>query len=192
MKPQILKSLGLASALIVLPGFALAQNQAGAVQLKPADAVLVQALDAKSAKPGQNVTARLTSSIETSDGVKLPSGTELLGRVDTVKASEEKGASTLSLTFNQARLKDGKTLPVKATLVGFSPAGSSDVLPGSVAPDGAFDQEPGAIGAVAMHSEVQQNVSGTLTDAHHNIRLGQGTQLMIAVGVKGQSAVVGN
>jgi hypothetical protein len=92
------------------------------MQLKPRDAVLVQALDAKSARPGQSVTAKLTSLIKTSDGVKLPSGTELFGRVDTVNGSEDKSASTLSLTFNQARLRDGKTLPVKATLVGFSPA----------------------------------------------------------------------
>jgi hypothetical protein len=124
--------------------------------------------------------------------VKPPSGTEKFGRLDTGKASEDKSASTLSLTFNQARLKDGKTLPGKTTLVGFSPAGSSDMLPDSVAPDGAFDQEPGAIGAVAIDSEVQQKVSGTLTDAHHNFRLGQGTQLMVAVGVPGQSAVLGN
>jgi hypothetical protein len=66
------------------------------------------------------------------------------------------------------------------------------MLPDSVATDGAFDQETGAIGAVAIASEMQQNVSATLTDALQNFRLDQGTQLMVAVGVQGQSAVVGN
>jgi hypothetical protein len=55
------------------------------------------------------------------------------------------------------------------------------MLPDSVAPEGAFDQETGAVGAVAIDSEAQQNVSGTLTEAHHNFPLGQGTQLMVAV-----------
>jgi len=43
-----------------------------------------------------------------------------------------------------------------------------------------------------LHSAVQQDVSGTLTDAHHNIRLGEGTQLIVAVGVQSQTAVGGN
>jgi hypothetical protein len=83
--------------------------------------------------------------------------------------------------FTQARLKNGKTLPLKAARVGFSPAGSSDMHPDSVDPDGAFDPKMGTSGTVAVDSEVQQNVSGTPTETHHNFRLDQGTQVMVAV-----------
>ena len=53
--------------------------------------------------------------------------------------------------------------------------------PDSVDPDGAFDPKMGTSGTVAVDSEVQQNVSGTPTETHHNFRLDQGTQVMVAV-----------
>lgn len=198
MKRLIWNVFGVATGLVALSGFAVAQglsqDSAQGMQLMAGNTELLHTLDTKSAAPGQNVAVKLTSSIETPQGVKLPGGTELLGRVESVKAYADNSPATLVLTFNQAHLKDGKTLAIKATLISVASADSSNGLPMAVGPDGAFEQEPGGLGAVALHSAVQQNVSGTLTDARHNIKLQTGTQLLVAVGVEssGQSAAGAN
>lgn len=191
MKRLIANALGLTAAFVALSGVAIAQDQTQTMKLMAGDTELVHTLDTKSAMPGQLVTVKLTDTIKTPEGVELPRGTELVGRVDQVKASEGKTPSKLVLTFNQAHLKDGKTLAVKATLVGFAPAGQVGELPTAVASDASFDQEPGAMGDVSLRSAVKQPVSGTLTNNHSNIKLGEGTQFLVAVGVPSSPSSAG-
>lgn len=191
MNRLIANALGLTAAFVALSGVAIAQSQTQAMNLMAGDTELVHSLDTKSAMPGQLVTVKLTDSIKTPDGIELPHGTELMGRVDQVKASEGKSPSKLVLTFSQARLKDGKTVPVKATLVGFAAAGGVGELPTTVAANASFDQEPGAMGDVALKSAVKQPVSGTLTNDHSNIKLGEGTQFLVAVGAPSSQSSAG-
>lgn len=175
-------TIALTAAVIALTGIAAAQDQSP--KLIAANSQLVRPLSSKSATQGQAVTVKLTGAIKTSAGVELPRGTELVGRVDEVKASDNKGPATLVLTFNQARLKDGKTLAVKATLVGFAPEGQAQELPVAVDSDSSFDQDPGASSGIVLHSAVQNKFSGTLTDNRHNITFAAGTQFLVAVGVQ--------
>jgi hypothetical protein len=184
MKRLISNALGFATTFIALSGLAMAQNQSTGMKLMAGNTELVSSLDTKFATQGQAVTVKLTDSIKTPEGVELPRGTELLGRVDGVKASDDKSPSTLVLTFNQARLKNDKTVAVKATLVNVASADGVNEMPGPVGPDDTFDEAPGAIRNVALHSAVKDNTSGTLTDAHKNIRLAEGTQFLVAVGVE--------
>lgn len=184
MKRRISNALGIATTFVALSGLAMAQDQSTGIKLTAGNTELVNSLDTKSATQGQAVTVKLTDSIKTPDGVELPRGTELLGRVDEVKASGDKSPSTLVLTFNQARLKNDKTVAVKATLINVASADGVNELPGPVGPDDTFDEAPGAIKNVALHSAVKDNTSGTLTDAHKNIKLAEGTQFLVAVGVE--------
>jgi hypothetical protein len=183
MKRLTLNAFGFATAVVALSGLAMAQDQSQGLKLMAGNTELVRALSTKSATQGEAVTVKLTDAIKTPEGVELPRGTELIGRVDEVKASDKKGPSTLVLTFSQARLKDGKTVAIKATLAGFAPAGGVEELPTAVAADGSFDQEPGSASGVTLHSAVQDKTSGTLTDGRRDLNFGAGTQFLVAVGV---------
>ena len=50
----------------------------------------------------------------------LPKNTVLEGHVDQVQASDHKSDSTMTVTFDKAKLKDGKELPIKATVIAVS------------------------------------------------------------------------
>lgn len=84
---------------------------------------LDRTLDANKLKPGDPVTARPEAKIRISPAVELAPSTLLLGRVDAVEPSAHHGDSTLTITFDTARLKGGPDLPIHATIlwIGNSP-----------------------------------------------------------------------
>jgi hypothetical protein len=181
MKRIALTIFGLATAVLAVSGSAVAQDKPQATQLVEGNAKLDGRLDTKSATQGEAVTAKLTDSIKTSQGVKLPRNTRLLGHVDQVKASENGSPSTLVITFDKAQLKDGNEIAIKATIVAVSPQGAPQGIPMNVASDGRFLQEADSIAGVSLHSAVQDSSSGTLTGDHRNIKLGPGTELVVAI-----------
>lgn len=195
-------SLGVSAMLIATCGYAGAQTTPQNTQttqqtqqnLVSVNATLEHSLNSKDATQGQSVQAKLTDSAKTENGMKLDKGTVLLGKVEQVQKSTDNSPAKLSVTFDQAKLKDGRTVPVKATLLAAYPpnggnyypyTGSSSMMLGtqqqSVSPDQKVDQEPGALGDVAMHSAVQNNASGTFSKKDGNFSLKKGTQLQIAV-----------
>src|SRR5579883_954960 len=157
MKRFAVMPLALASTFLVFSAVAPAQDA-----LESGDAQLIHRLDSASAMKGQMVAARLTQSIKAPGGLDLPSGTRLIGYVADVQPSREKGPARLALTFDKAELKNGKEIPIKATLVEISPAGTSPDLHEHVAANDSFDQQPGLLSGVSMHSAVQGQTSGTL------------------------------
>jgi hypothetical protein len=181
MKRIALTIFGLATAVLAVSGSAVAQDQPQTTELVEGNAQLDNRLDTKSAKQGEALTAKLTDSIKTSQGVKLPRNTRLLGHVDQVKASENGSPSTLVITFDKAQLKDGKDIAIKATIVAVSPQGEPQEIPMNVASDGMFLQQAGTIAGVSLHSAVQDSSSGTLTGDHRNIKLAPGTELLVAI-----------
>jgi hypothetical protein len=184
MKQLILNTLGFATVAVAFSGLAMAQEPTQGLKLMAGNSELVNTLSTKSAKQGDPISVKLTAGIKTPAGVVLPRGTELLGHIDSVKASDNKGPATLAVTFNQAQLKDGKKLAIKATVAGFAPAGDVQELPISVAADDSFDQLAGSNNGVELRSAVKENVSATLTSSHSNIDLSKGTQFLVAVGVQ--------
>ena len=114
---------------------------------------LNRAIDSQTARQGDAVEARLIDAVKTPDGVKLPTGTELHGTVSAVKASQDGGPSSISLRFDKAELKNGKTVPVKVTVIGAYPNdenqvtlyGQATMTPTQkhVSFKDRFDQEPG-------------------------------------------------
>jgi len=181
LKNAAVGTLALFAAAALFTGAAFAQNSAPALSLVSGDAVLTQSINTKSAAPGQIVTVKLTSSVRTADGVTLPRGTELLGKIDSVSAAKDHGASKLTLSFREAQLKDGKKVPVKATLVSFSSADQAAELPISVSPEGVFDEPNGGIGDTQLHSAVKDSNAGTLSSQRGDIKLAEGTKFLIAI-----------
>ena len=201
--------LGVSAMLIATCGYAGAQVQPQAsqnaeqssqsvqaenVQLVSADAQLVHKIDTKTATQGQTVKAKLTSNVKTAEGMKLDKGTMLIGEVEQVQRSNGNGPSRLSLVFDQARLKNGQTIPVKATLLGAYPSNLGDYYaetgtngnlmvgqPHPISPQEKIDQMPGTLSHVGMQSAVQSNVSATFISKDRDIDLRKGTQLQVAI-----------
>jgi hypothetical protein len=201
--------LALATAVLALPLFAYAQNITShdsiqgrgpqeASLMKPVRALLVSGVDANKDHSGRAVEAKLQGKVSLSNGTELPKGTLLLGKV-TADDMREQGTSKLALRFDQARLKDGSTVPVRATIVGFYGPGNGDVDdPASNDAEIPIDwtsktqqmDQMNALPGIDLDSRVTSQNSGVFVTSKKDdvkLRLGSEIQFAIAPGNSGQS-----
>jgi hypothetical protein len=90
------------------------------------------------------------------DSVDLPRNTVLLGHIDQVQPSENKGDSSVQVTFDKAQLKNGQQLAIKATIMQIAApasalrnqdsAGGASAMPGSPMPPSTGTGSPGGGG----------------------------------------------
>jgi hypothetical protein len=153
----------------------------GASHLLAAQAELQHTLDAKTAKQGDAVTARLTESVQIADGTKLPRNTQLIGHIDEVQPAQNKGESKVVLTFDQARLANGQQIAIKSTLVNVSPEGTAGLVDLTVTPELKIKQEPTSRHGYGLTSSVADSNSGTLSANGKNVHLVKRTALQFAV-----------
>jgi hypothetical protein len=74
-------------------------------------AELTKSIDAKKAKQGDEVTARLTQDVKSSSQVVLHKGTKLVGHVTEAQAkTKDNGESRLGVVFDKAILKGGQEM----------------------------------------------------------------------------------
>jgi hypothetical protein len=207
------EALALATAVLTLPLFAYSQNASApdsqsisqsapgaqapitgaqeATLMKPARALLVETLDASKDQSGQTVDARLASKVTLTNGTELPKGTILLGKV-TADDMQQQGRSKLALRFDQARLKDGTTVPIHATIVGFygPQAEESEVGPtvydAEVPNDWSaktlqLDQE-NVVSGVDLHSKISSQNSGVFVSTRKDdVKLIAGSEIQFAI-----------
>lgn len=107
------------------------------IQMVQAEALLDHSLDAKKAKQGDAVTAKLAQNVQVSDQQALPKNTVLEGHVDQVQPSEHKSDSMMVVTFDKAKLKDGQELPIKVTIIAVSEPAFMQQQGGAPASEGA-------------------------------------------------------
>ncbi len=126
-------------------GGAPAQIPAGVVI--PAE--LSKSVDAKKAKPGDKVEAKTTMDLLSHGQVVIPRDTKVIGHVTAAKPhSKESPDSNVALAFDRISLKDGRDVPVKASVqaigrslnaqsasVGETAGAPSAGMPSSGAPD---------------------------------------------------------
>lgn len=164
---------------------------AEAAQMVPAEAQLTRTLDAKHDQPGSAFEAKLDGTVHLKNGTELPHGTVLEGTVTTDKMRSN-GTSRLSLQFNEAKLKDGKTIPIEATIVGISGPTETDdsysSLNGPIPWNGTslkYDNV-GVMSHVDLHSTIGGSNSGTLvaTSGKSDMKLSTGSRLSLALGEK--------
>lgn len=169
-------------------------GQSEADQMVPAQAYLLHKIDAKDMKPGSQFVARLSETVHLKNGPELPSGTELLGKVST-DDMQLKGTSKLALRINEARLKDGKTVPVKATIVGvYAPESEGmngdNVVPGQEQANDWNDKvlridQLNAVGGVDLHSRVNGNNSGVFVSTRKDdFKIAGGSELALAIAAR--------
>jgi hypothetical protein len=120
-------------------GSAQAAQPQHKLEMVPAQAELSKSLDSKKAKQGDAVNAKLTADVQIPNAQELPKNTVLEGHVDQVTASENKSDSTMVVTFDKAKLKDGQELSIKATVIGLSePVMAAAQQDGGMAPGGGM------------------------------------------------------
>ncbi|HZC44113.1 MAG TPA: hypothetical protein VE195_08060 [Acidobacteriaceae bacterium] len=196
-------ALGIAAALVSLPMYASMPAQPQNLNLVSANAELTQGLNSKSTQQGQSVTAKLTSGVKTDGQMELPKGTILVGKVDQAQNSNSDGnKSSISIVFNEARLRNGREVPIKATLLaayppvitGVTQSTSSYMIqqPRHIPNDTKVQQDPGTLGNVTLKSAVQSNVSGVFLSKDHNINLHQGTRFQLAIAPETSSMSTAN
>jgi hypothetical protein len=201
-------SLALAATLFMSAGAAWAQSENSqapdspqAWRLEGTTVRLDRMLDTRTAKQGDQVEAKLDDSVKTTDGMKLPKGTELMGTVTAVQPFQNGSASSISVRFDQAKLKDGKTVPVKVTIIGAYPTDEEQLAvygqqtmgsaPRHVPSQDRFDQEPGVLNKIAMTSRVSGHNSATFSESKGDVKLDAGTFLQVGIAQNNRSTTSG-
>jgi hypothetical protein len=180
---RIAKYLCIACTALVLSLSAMAkdvQSNTNQGQLVAANAVLQTKIDAKTAKSGDIVTAKLTSSVRIPGGTELQRNTLLIGHIDQVQAAENNGVSTVVLTFDKAQPKSGQAIAIKSTIVGIYPSGT-DLVPQDLNPQLKMEQAPSTAHGYSLTSDMQGSNSGVLKANGKNVHIGDGTELQFAV-----------
>jgi len=157
----------------------------------PARADLVRGLDAKKAPSGAAVEAKLTQKVTLTNGTELPNGTILVGQV-AEDDLQQQGAAKLALRFNQARLKNGTAVPIKATIVGFySPVdkesdpeggGPSDEIANTWTAATLQVDQPNVTRGVDLHSKIGSDSSGVFVSTKKDdVKLDAGSEIQLAI-----------
>jgi hypothetical protein len=108
--------------------------QAGAASSSEMNATLSKPVDARKAKPGDTVTATNDNDAKAADGTPIKRGSKLVGHVTKARPLDKSASgsadaqSMLSIVFDRAILKDGREVPLNATIQAVSAAQSAASL----------------------------------------------------------------
>lgn len=158
-------------------------------------------VDSKKAKPGDLFTAKVVTGTTLNDGTAVSPGSVLEGHVDSATKSEHHGNSTLVLTIDKLKLKNGNVIPVKAVIMQVSSfegaigtgggqntgpfennKTDSSMMNSSLGGQGSSSGPHPVPGLTVSNSQNEQN-SGTLTQERENVSLSSENQLQVAVAV---------
>lgn len=158
-----------------------------AMKMVPAEANLTKKLDARNLRAGERFDAKLNSRVDLKNGPVLPKGTELVGTVVQNQGNQNGQPSVLTLRFTQANLKNGTTVPIKATIVGlysaqnqFTPSTGITEMPNYWNPQTLQVDQINALHDVDLHSRIAGNNSGVLK-SNKSIRFLEGTEFELAI-----------
>jgi hypothetical protein len=98
--------------------------EAASVPMSAVNVELVNKLDSKTAKTGDDVVVKTKSAVKTSDGTEIPKGSKLMGHVLAVTPSGSGSNSQVALAFDHVEIKGGQTLAVRSQIESIAPAGA--------------------------------------------------------------------
>jgi hypothetical protein len=119
-----LAALAISIALLIFPTTHLyAQTAPAATQAdsKLVQLTLVSKIDSKSAKVGDSVVTKTTSKIEV-NGVVLPTGTKLMGKV----TAASRQPASVSIELDSLQRKGQPSIPVQASLIAIAPPADTE------------------------------------------------------------------
>jgi hypothetical protein len=153
-----------------------------------ARASLTHALDSNSIHSGDQFRATLSDNVHLNSGVVLRKGDALVGTVadDDMNTT---GKSHLAVRFTQAVLKNGQTIPVKATIVALyvpddlaeNSFGGNDQIPNSWNDGTLRVDQVGVVKGVDLHSQISSQNSGVFVSQKNNVKLPAGSELALAI-----------
>jgi hypothetical protein len=178
---------GLALAAVLLGGAFAARGQDDThvtqVKMVNARAMLSKGFDAKNAKQGDAIVAKIENDVRLDNGQTFPRNTVLTGHVDQVKASEAKGDSTIAFTFDKAQVKGAEPIVIKTTILGVDgPPTTSQVLSRGSG-DKSAESTKSTIQGVALQSSPGDATSGTLISKGKNVHIPDGAQFTLGVAI---------
>ena len=170
---------------------------------------LTHNLDAKKAKPGDPVEARLTQDVKADGKVVLHRGAKLVGHVSEAQArSKENPESRLGIVFDKATGKHGEEFAFRAVVMAIAPAqeGPSNVagdptrlssgpaMGGQPFGAGSAVGGPSASAAPSVEAATHGDAGGTLTPASRGVIGLSGVALRPSAvgGVQGTVIISGN
>jgi hypothetical protein len=205
------KTLALAAVISALSMPALAQSASGsgsqsmasadsvganqAAQMVAAIATLPRTLDADKDHLDSTFEAELDHKVILADGTVLPSHTVLNGRItrDDMQAA---GKSQFAVRFDRAQLKNGKTVPIKATIVDIArPTYDTDEY--AVTNDWTNQtlsvEQLNVVSGVDLHSEIAGNDSAVFVSTKkHDVKVPAGSELKLAIGLAADASTPTN
>src|ERR1700748_1188606 len=82
-------------------------------------AELTRSVDAKKAKAGDEVTAKVTQDVKVNGSVVLQKGSKLEGHITEAQAKTKDGESKLGVLFNVAVSKSGQEIALNGVIISF-------------------------------------------------------------------------
>jgi hypothetical protein len=192
----MLKQIATFATVLVSLSCAAAQN----ITMVNVGATLEKTIDAKKAKAGDPISAKVSTAAQLGDGTKVPIGSVLTGHINSVTPSEKKSDSTITVTFDKLQIKNANLVDVKATLVSAmstAPGESGGPYDPGLARQGApvnnsanaqsntggFSATPHPIDGLTVTGSQHDAASGTFTQAKGNVHLSSGVDLVVSVAV---------
>ena len=167
-----------------------------AMEMVPAQASLDHSFDSRKVKQGDTIKATLIDKVQLKDGTELPGGTKLTGMV-TVEEMQKDGTFRLALVFSNADLRNGKVIPIKATIVKvYTPEGNQPIwasidypVPNTAntwtAQTTAVNQHD-ALNGVDLESRIGGSNSGNFVTKKNDIKVSTDTVLDLAISPDGK------
>ena len=193
-------SIAALSLAMLTPALGHAQssqdNQATGVgvaqQMVPARASLTHALDSNSIHTGDQFRATFSTNVHLNGGAELHRGDALVGQV-VADDTNTPGKSHLAVRFTQAVLKNGQTIPVKATIVALYSPGqlSTDLVDQPQQFSNSWSNkilsvdQPGVANGVDLHSRIGSQNSGVFVSEKNNIKIPAGSEIALAIAPQG-------
>lgn len=171
-----------------------AQNNSArseAAEMVPATVNLKKGIDARKLHPGDRFQAVLQHDVQLKNGPKLKGGTVLTGTV--VADQVQSGNTRLALRFTRAEMKDGKSIPIKATVIEIArPEADSGVNVGDEtglwSPTTLRVDQIGAVSGVDLHSAIASHNSAVLvSNKKDDVKLSAGSQMVLAIAARQSS-----
>jgi hypothetical protein len=170
-----------------------ASNQISAGTMIPAE--LSKSVDAKKAKPGDQVIAKATQDMLANGRVVIPHGSKIIGHVTEAKAREKgEPESTLGIAFDKIVMKDGREVPVNASIQAIAAAQNNATLSnepigqptGATGASGAPGRA-GSGGVIGGEGRTVGNLAGTATTTAGNVGNTAGSTVGGATGAAGNA-----
>lgn len=167
-----------------------ARATGAAYEMVPTEGLLANELDSRRIRDDQPFEVTLIHKVQLSDGQMLPGKTRLLGKVVTNEIGAN-GVATLALRISVARLKNGRSVSLRATVTGFAPPvidfGWSDYTAEDTPPapwDGKTLEisQMGILPGLDLHSRIAGKNSGVFTSTRkETVRLLRNSQIYMVI-----------